>query len=185
MRSSCRIPVDSDTCRATAWRRSTLVLIGGHGPGLVDWRSSRITDRVLARTLGLQLDRRLAAGCSPDSARLVAARALDLVSLAARQALADDWEHLLSMAEHAPAPTLGRMALHRDRIIAAEPEVRELAACLRRPLPVAASGVAAASVLLTDGAGPVYNLRARPGLRDALRLAIARLDPSVPLFASS
>jgi hypothetical protein len=140
---------------------------------------------VLARTLGLRLDRRLAAGCSPDSASLLAARALDLVSVATRQALADNWEHLLSTAKHAPAPTLGRMALHRDRIIGAEPEVREIAACLRKPVPVTAAGVAAASVLLTDGAGPVYNLHAQPGLRDSLRLAIARLDPSVSLFASS
>jgi hypothetical protein len=76
------------------------------------------------------------------------------------------------------------MALHRDWIVAAGPEVREIAACLRTPLPVAAAGVAAASVLLTDGAGPLYNPRGRLGLRDALRLAIAQLDPSVSLFAS-
>ena len=79
---------------------------------------------------------------------------------------------------------MGRMALHRDWIVAAEPEVLEIAACLRRPLPVAAAGVAAASVLLTDGAGPLYNPRGHLGLREALRLAIAQLDPSVSLFAS-
>jgi hypothetical protein len=59
-----------------------------------------------------------------------------------------------------------------------------MAACLRAPLPVAAAGVATASVLLTDGAGPVYNRRAGVALRDALRLAIAQLDPWVSLFAS-
>jgi hypothetical protein len=186
MRSSCRIPVTDGTRWGTAWRprRSTLILTGGPGPGLLDWRSPRIADRILARALGLRLDRSLAAGCSPDSARLLAARAQDLVSAATRQALADNWEHLLSAAKYAPAPTLGRMALHRDRIIAAEREVQEIAACLRKPLPVTAAGVAAASVLLTDGAGPVYNVQAEPGLHESLRLAIARLDPSVSLFAS-
>lgn len=62
--------------------------------------------------------------------------------------------------------------------------MHDIAACLRLPLPVAAAGVAAASVLLTDGAGPVYNPRSDITLRDALRLAIARLDPSASLFAS-
>ena len=186
MRSSCGISVAGDArWRVTRHpRRSTLVFADGPGWRQLAWRSCRITDRALARAFGSQLDRHLAAGRSPESARLLAARAQDLVSPVTRQELADSWEHLLDRARRAPAPTLGRMALHRDRIVAAEPEVREIAACLRTPLPVAAAGVAAASVLLTDGAGPVYNRRARPGLRDALRLAIAQLDPSVSLFAS-
>jgi hypothetical protein len=187
MRSSCGISAADDTRRGAARqsRRNTLVLTDGPAPGLLGWRSRRITDRALARAFGSRLDHRLAAGHSPESARLLAARAQDLVSAATRQALADNWEHLLDWARHAPAPTLGRMALGRDRIVAAEPEVTEIAACLRTPLPVAAAGVAAASVLLTDGTGPVYNPRSSLALRDALRLAIAQLDPSVSLFASS
>lgn len=166
-------------------RRNTLVLTDGPGPGLLTWRSCGIADRALARALGSRLDRHLADGHSPESARLLAARAQDLVSVPTRQALADNWEHLLDWAKHAPAPTMGRMALNRDRILAAEAEVHEMAACLRTPLPVRAAGVAAASVLLTDGAGPVYNRRASPALREALQLAIAQLDPSVALFVSS
>ena len=186
MRSSCGISAAEDARRRVARhpRQSTLVLSGGPGWGQLAWRSCRITDRALARAFGGRLDRRLAAGRSPESARLLAARAQELVSPATRETLADDWEYVLDRAKQAPAPTMGRMALHRDWIVAAEPEVREIAASLRRPLPVAAAGVAAASVLLTDGAGPLYNPRARLGLRDALRLAIAQLDPSVPLFAS-
>jgi hypothetical protein len=186
MRSSCGISVADDARRRVARhpRRSTLVFTDGPGWRQLTWRSCRLTDRALARAFGGLLDRRLAAGRSPESARLLAARAQDLVSRATRQALADDWEYVLDRAKHAPAPTLGKMALHRDWIVVAEPEVREIAACLRTPLPVAAAGVAAASVLLTDGAGPLYNPRARLGLRDALRLAIAQLDPSVSLFAS-
>ena len=78
------------------------------------------------------------------------------------------------------------MALRRDQIAAAEPEVRKMVACLRTPLPVAAVGVAAANVLLTDGAGPLHNPCAQKkiALRDALRRAITQLDPSASLFAS-
>jgi len=187
MRSSCGISADSHSRRGAVWRprHETLVLADGNGLGQLGWRPRRITDRALARALSFRLDLRLAAGRPPESDRLLAARAQHLVSAATRQALADDWEHLLHAVKHAPAPTLGRMALRRDQIVAAEPEVREIAACLRTPLPVAAVGVAAANVLLTDGAGPLHNPCAQKiALRDALRRAIAQLDPSVSLFAS-
>jgi hypothetical protein len=187
MRSSCGISADSDTRRGAAWRlrHDTLVFVDGNGLGHFGSRPRRITDRALARALSFRLDHRLAAGRSPESGRLLAARAQHLVSAARRQALADDWEYLLHVVRHAPAPTLGRMALRRDQIVAAEPEVRKIAACLRTPLPVAAAGVAAANVLLTDGAGPLHNPHAQVALRDALRTAITQLDPSVSLFASS
>jgi hypothetical protein len=186
MRSSCGISASSNTRRGAVWRlrHDTLLFVDGNGLGQLGWRPRRITDRALARALSFRLDRRLAAGRSPESDRLLAARAQHLVSAATRRALADDWEYLLHVAKRAPAPTLGRMALRRDQIVAAEPEVRKIAACLRTPLPVAAVGVAAANVLLTDGAGPLHNPYAGIALRDALNLAIAQLDPSVSLFAS-
>src|ERR1700733_15192795 len=114
MRSSCGISV-ADEARSRAARhprRSTLILTDGPG-----WRPRRITDRALARAFGGRLDRRLAAGRSPESARLLAARAQDLVSPATRQALADDWEYVLDRAKNAPAPAPGQMALHRDWIV--------------------------------------------------------------------
>jgi hypothetical protein len=160
------------------------VFVDGNGPAQLGWCPRRIRDRALARAFGFQLDRQLAAGRPPESDRLLAARAQHLVSPATRRALADDWEYLLHVVKRAPAPTLGRMALRRSQIAAAESEVRKIAACLRTPLPVAAVGVAAANVLLTDGAGPLHNPRAEIALREALNLAIAQLDPSVSLFAS-
>lgn len=187
MRSSCGISAASDTRRRAAWRprHDTLLLVDEPVSGQLGWRPRRIRDRALARAFGFQLDRRLAAGRSPESDRLLAARAQYLVSPATRQELADDWEYLLDVVKHAPAPTLGRMALRRDRVTAAEPEVRQIAACLRTPLPVAAAGVAAASVLLADGAGPLHNPHAQLALRDALRQVITQLDPSAALFALS
>ncbi|HTS95054.1 MAG TPA: hypothetical protein VMI33_00375 [Streptosporangiaceae bacterium] len=184
MRTSRVIPASDDDRRAARrWRRRTLVLSDRPGPGLLAGRPGGIADQALARALGPWLDRRLAAGRSPDSTRLLAARALDLVSAAARQELAESWEHLLEVAEGGRAPRPGRAPLCRDRVVAAGPELREMVRRLRTPLPVTVRGVAAASVLLTDGAGPVYNRHADPGLPQALRLVTAELDPRVPLFA--
>ena len=136
-------------------------------------------DRVLARMFGASLDRQLAAGQAAESDRLLAARAQHIVSLPRRQALARDWEHLLQVARRAPTPAV---PLCRERIAAAEPGIRELIACLRAPLPVPAQGVAAASVLLTDAAGPVYHRRSRGVLDDLLGDAIDQLDPARPLL---
>ena len=48
------------------------------------------------------------------------------------------------------------------------------------PLPVTAQGVAAASMLLTDAAGPLYNHHHPVALGDALRAATRQLDPAAP-----
>jgi len=97
MRSSCGISADTDTRHRAArrLRHDTLVFADANGLGHLDSRPRRFTDRALARALSFRLDRRLAAGRSPESDRLLAARAQHLVSAATRHALADDWEHLL------------------------------------------------------------------------------------------
>ncbi len=186
MRSSCVNPGSQDSRCNPAWRarRGMLVLSDTRGSGPLAGRSCRITDQVLARAFGSRLDRQLADGRSPDSSRLLAARARYLVSLATRQALAESWEHVLRMARGTPASPRAQVAPCGDRVVAAAAEVNELAAHLRAPLPVAARGVAAASALLTDGSGPLYNRRQHADLCEALRLVAAQLDPSVPLFAS-
>jgi hypothetical protein len=162
--------------------KTTLVLRDPCRSGALAARSRRVLDYVLARVFGSSLDHYLAAGRSPESTRLLAARAQDLVSLASRRALARDWEHLLDVARRAPVPRTPRVPICRDRLVAAESDVREIVRRLRAPLPVAAQGVAAASVLLTDATGPLWNQRNHTPLRDALHAAIAQLDPAVPLF---
>lgn len=52
---------------------------------------------------------------------------------------------------------------------------------LLAPLPVAAQGVAAVIVLLTDATGPLYNLRNHTPLVTVVRAATVQLDPSAPL----
>jgi hypothetical protein len=143
-------------------------------------RPAGITGRLLARLFGTSLDRRLATGSAPESGRLLAVRAQQIVALRSRQELARHWEHLLSVATLPPRP--GAPApLCQDRILAAEDEVRDLAARLRAPLPVPAVGVAAAQMLLTDAAGPVYNRRNVASLTAQLHRISAELDPGQPL----
>ena len=64
-------------------------------------RPSGPADRMRARVFGASLDTQLAAGVPPESSRLLAARAREIVTLPRRQALARDWEHLLRVARGA------------------------------------------------------------------------------------
>jgi hypothetical protein len=139
-------------------------------------------ERVLARAFSASLDASLAAGVPPESSRLLATRARDIVSLPRRQALARDWQHLLRVARGGGKPGQGRR-VRAAQIAAAEPAIRELANSLGAPLPVGARGVAMATVLLTDATGPVYNRESRETLKTALQAAIAELDPARPMFA--
>ena len=152
-----------------------------------------LADRVLARVLGASLDESLASGSAPESARLLAVRAQDIVSLDRRTATAAHWERLLRVAcQSASVPPVPRsgaraaaMPVCARQIIAAEPAIRELVSCLSVPLPVPAQGVAMARVLLTDATGPVYNYRSRVSLAAALEAAITHLDPALPLMPAA
>jgi hypothetical protein len=153
------------------------------GEGLVS-RPRRWWDRLEARVLAPSLDRRLAAGHAPESGRRLAARAVVLVSPDHRRALARNWEHLLDTVGGAgPAP--GRVPLCRHRIAAAEPALRAMVCALEAPLPVPAAGVARARLLLSDGAGPLYNRSCPVDLVEAVDQLIGELDPSAGLLASA
>lgn len=142
----------------------------------------RLADRVRARLLGATLDNQLAAGCSPESTRLLAARARDIVALPRRAALAESWDHLLRVARRAPARRTRAVPLRATAILAAEREIHELTTRLTAPLPVGAQGVATASILLTDPTSPVYSRPSPGALADRLHAAIGQLDPARPLM---
>jgi hypothetical protein len=146
-------------------------------------RPSRVTERLLARTLGASLDRQLAEGLPPESSPLRAARAQRIVALRSRQQVARNWENLLRAARRAHGTHYPALPISGESIIAAEPAVRELVRRVTAPLPVAARGVAMAEVLLTDALGPVYNRRSPVTLATALEAAIAQLDPALPLMS--
>jgi hypothetical protein len=151
----------------------------------------RLRDTVRARVLGASLDEALAAGAAPESSRLLAARARDIVSLRRRLTAAGNWENLLQRARaqqlrparlYAPG---GAVPVRADEIVAAEPLIRDLMSKLTVPLPVAARGVAMARVLLTNASSPVYNWRPRVTLTAAVTEAVAQLDPALPLLPAS
>ena len=146
----------------------------------------RLADGLLARLFGASLDASLAAGRPPESSRLLTARARDIVSLRRRRSMAGSWGHVLRVAQRAPrtgspAPA-GAVPVCADRVVAAEPVIRDLMNRLAAPLPVPARGVAMARVLLTDGTSPVYNRRAGIALSDAVAAAATQLDPALPLL---
>lgn len=117
-----------------------------------------------------------------ESGRLLAARAYRLVTPANRRALAQDWTHVLTQARRPPVLRNPRVRLNRTPIIACDREIHELIGALLAPRPTAASGAAMASLLLTDGAGPLYNPRRSAELKVAISAVIAQLDPSFPLI---
>ena len=153
-------------------------------------RPRRRGDGMLARVFGASLDASLAAGCRPESSRLLAVRARDIVSLRRRRSIADSWEHVLRVARRAQRARLtGSLStavpVRADQLVAAEPAIRDLMNRLAAPLPVPARGVAMARVLLTDANSPVYNRHACVDLGDALAAAAAQLDPALPLLPSA
>src|ERR1700727_1808026 len=77
----------------------------------------RLVDRLLARAFGASLDDQLAAGCSPESSRLLAARAQDIVSLPRRASLARSWDHVLQVALRAPTLRTPAVPLNAAAIV--------------------------------------------------------------------
>jgi len=152
-------------------------------PSRLAVRPSRLADRLSARLFGASLDRQLAAGREPESSPLLAARAQHIVALRSRRRLAGDWEHLLRSARRARGVYQRAVPVRRDRIIAAEPAIRELARRMTAPLPVPARGVAMATALLTDPLGPVFNPHSAVSLAAALEAVMDQLDPALPLMS--
>jgi hypothetical protein len=72
--------------------------------------------------------------------------------------------------------------LCRDRVAAAEHDVRAMIGVLRGPLPVTVRGVAMAGYLLTDGTGPLYDRHSPIALDAAVREATRQMV--VPLAGS-
>jgi hypothetical protein len=153
-------------------------------PGL---RPARPGTRLLARLRGASLDELLAAGRPPESSGLLAARARAIVTPRSRGLIAASYAHLLLAARRAassPAawPRSRAVPVCADRVLAAEPAVRELIGRLTATAPVPARGVALARVLLTDATSPVYQRRSPVSLAAALDEATAELDPARPLL---
>ena len=167
-----------------AFLHPPLLIAATNDPLRIVSHRQRPWDRLLARWRSLTLDRQLAAGADADDNRLRQVRARQLTSARWRAKLASGWDELLVRSRETGVNQLGRRVSvpvqHRE-ISAAESDIRLLSRALRAELPVAVRGVAAASLLLTDGTGPVYNRAAAPRLRQLLRSAIDQLDTATLL----
>ncbi len=162
----------------------TLLLVRDRGDLSLLTRRCRSWHRAGARLLASSLDRRLAAGHAPEDDPLSATRAQTLVSPERRRALAANWEHLLEVAVQRPPRYRRGAPLCCDRIARADTAVRAMVVALMAPLPVSARGVAMASRLLSDGAGPLYNRLSSADLVGAVLEVTEQLDPRVSLVAT-
>ncbi|HEX3825267.1 MAG TPA: hypothetical protein VHV79_12450 [Mycobacteriales bacterium] len=157
-----------------------LLIADPQRPGLYVATPNRVWTRVRARLFSASLDRQLADGCSPEANRLLAARAAQLVAPSTCRALSRDLEHLIDQARRPPVFTRSpRAPLCRRRILAAEPEVRATLTLLSTPRPTAVRGVAMVRLLVSDGAGPLFNRSCPVDLRALVRQAAAALEPSI------
>jgi len=160
---------------------ATLLLTDPDNPEQLTARHLRRWICLIARFLASSLDRQLAEGRSPESHRLLAARAQVLVSPVMRRELVDSWENLLVQARRSPVMRDPRAPFNRQGIIECECDIQEMLKALLTPSPVPARGMAMASWLLRDGGGPIYNRYRSGELGATLRETITQLDASVSL----
>jgi hypothetical protein len=132
---------------------------------------ARGNNRILSFLRSSHLDRQLASGVPPGWSRSLATRARSITTTERCRTLAEDWEHLLQACRRPVAVRTSRLPLSRDRILAAEGEIRDMVAALSDARLESAAGVAKASLLLRDGTGPLYNPRCTTDLGVAIQNA--------------
>jgi hypothetical protein len=145
-------------------------------------RPARPWDRLLMRLRSYHLDAELARGASPDATVALALRAQMLVSVGVRRNLARSAQRVLTVAMQTSPRDRLPVPICRDRVRDSVGEFAELTRRLLPAGPVAARGVAQASLLLTNAGGPLYH-RANPDdLRRMVREAISALEPAERLI---
>ena len=146
-------------------------------------------DQLLAHCLAARLDRDLADGARPESSAPLAARAMQLTSMAFRRELAASLRRMMVMAGRpvvaarayraaGRSPGLAgppRVPVYRPRISEFTSGLGELADGLVVGGPVPAQGVAIVTRLLADGTGPCY----RKASRDDLGAIIERASEAL------
>ncbi|MGN6169726.1 MAG: hypothetical protein ACTHQQ_16375 [Solirubrobacteraceae bacterium] len=134
-----------------------------------------LSDRLEARLRARQLDQALASGEPAESTPALALRARRLTALADRRAKAATYRRVLREASEEASRSYMRITPRRGRVVAASAALSRLAEALAQPGPVAARGAAEASLLLTDGTGPLYNSANQASLEGYALRALADL----------
>jgi hypothetical protein len=142
--------------RARGWlprrvaRRSRTLLLGGMWVRFLNWRRAPALDADLAQ------------GIDPTESDELSLRAGRLRSARRRARLADQLEGVVALAER-PIHPFSRVALRRREIRACKPLLVAIAERLREPGLLDVQGLAMTSLLVNDGAGPLYQ-KATPSL---------------------
>jgi hypothetical protein len=139
----------------------------------------RARDRLIARWRSSALDRGLAAGAPPDGSGALLVRARALLEPGTRRAFGRSLLRIAGQSWRAPSIG-GRVPVHRDAVADARGDLELLARRLLGDGPVAVRGVAQASMLLTDGSGPIFWRRSDEVLRERVRDVIEALDTNTP-----
>lgn len=153
-----------------------LVLADERNPGCVIVERARVTARMRARMGTRRLDRALAAGVSPDSSAGLSVHAHDLIGARARCQLSRSIRRLLDEAVHPVRPLSFSVPVCRSKVLRSRPALETLAKRLAGEGPLNACGLARLRILLSDGAGPLYDHPRADDLAPALERAIAALE---------
>lgn len=155
---------------------TTLVLNDRRNPGCVIVERSRATARMRARVCARRFDRELAQGVSPDSSAGLSVRAHDLIGVRTRGMLAQAIRRLVEDATHPRRPHRFTVPICRSKVRRSRSTLEEVADRLVGGEPLDARGLALLRLLLSDGAGPVFDHPGANDLEPALERVIAALE---------
>jgi len=145
----------------------------GRTPG-----AASLNIRLRTRLHHHKVDRQLASGADPKSDLVRQARAQQLVGQEIRRKLAASLERLLAAAYAGPRPFTSKVPIARAAIRDSRWDLDTIVERLRAPGHISPQGVAMITVLLCDGAGPLYGNSPTGSheLRRALEAVIDRID---------
>ena len=155
---------------------TTLVLTDRRNPGCVVVARSRAVARVRARVCARGLDRELAQGISPDSRAVLSVRAHDLIGARTRLVLAQSIRRLVDDAAHPLQQLHFAVPICRSKVWRCRHTLEDVADRLAGGEPLDARGVAQLRLLLSDGAGPLYDHPGADDLEPALQRVVAALE---------
>jgi len=159
--------------RSTAAIRSARSGSAPHGLG-----APRLRLRVLLHRYGI--DRELSDGGEPEGEPELQLRSRQLTCGAERHRLAGCLRKLIEEVEavHKPQPLSPVLPVQREAVLIWRDSIIAIAGRLDRPMPVAAAGMARLRLLLTDGAGPLFNPTSDYLMADVLPRIEEDLDPN-------
>jgi hypothetical protein len=139
-------------------------------------RRTGVLTRLKAATGRHKLDRRLARGADPDASPELACRTRVLRGWRVRHSFADALERVVREAEHPDDRYTAAIPVAHDEVLAARDDLLRAARGLRAEPPADVRGIAEVSLLLTDGAGPLFAEHPPGALREAAFQAAFHLE---------